>query len=136
MKRRLMTVSRELGFKNLSKFAEALGVVPSYFSQLFKAGKLNKKFVENLKARFPEVNIEYLEKGEGEVLLPRPETNEETRRERLIKAIQSVIDELDEGTREIVMDAIKEYKVRSIREMGGENRFSSGGTSLENRKVA
>ena len=86
------------GFKNKSKLAAALGVSPSYLSQLATRGLLNEKFRENLRNRFPYANIDYLEFGTGEPLLPEePETPEE-RRERLIEAIRDILDLLDPYT--------------------------------------
>lgn len=121
MIQRFKILSQALGFKNKSKLAAALGVSPSYLSQLATRGLLNEKFRENLRNRFPYANIDYLEFGTGEPLLPEePETPEE-RRERLIEAIRDILDLLDPPARQVVLDAIDGYKRRKNKKEGKGN---------------
>ena len=116
MIRRFKILSQALGFRNKSKLAAALGVSPSYLSQLAKRGLLNEKFRENLRNRFPNANLDYLEFGTGEPLLPEePETPEE-HRQRLVDAIRDILDLLDPPARQVVLDAISGYQKKRKRE--------------------
>ena len=115
MKSRLKNVAKELGFKNLSQFAEALGIVPSYFSHIVKVRGMNKRFEENMLARFPRVNVEYILEGKGEPLLPEIDDEPQKRRERIIYTIKEIMDELKEPAREIIIQAIEEYKQNNVR---------------------
>ena len=110
MKDRFKTLSKALGFKNQTKLAEALGIDNSYISQIIKSGILNSKFRENLTARFPRANPDFLETGIGEPLLPEPPETEESRREKLIGSITEVLAALDEPARQVIFESIRRYQ--------------------------
>lgn len=110
MKSRFQKLAKSLGCKRVSGLARELGVDPSYLTKLYKKGVLNAKFRENLTARFPQANLEYLETGIGEPLLPEPPETEESRREKLIGSITEVLAALDEPARQVIFESIRRYQ--------------------------
>ena len=110
MIKRFKILSQALGFRNKTRLAEALGVSPSYLSQLAQRGTLNDKFRENLALRFPRANPDFLETGIGEPLLPEPPETEESRREKLIGSITEVLAALDEPARQVIFESIRRYQ--------------------------
>ena len=77
------------------------------------------------------------ESGRTDVELHNIRKNEADR-QRLIAAIQDVLHLLDPPARQVILDAIEEYKKNgSLRAFGaGEDRPSSWGEDVEDRRVA
>lgn len=110
MNKRFQAVSRLLGFQTLQDFSAALGFYPSYLSQVINAG-LNPRFIKRLSEKFPRVNINYLETGEGDPLLPEGAFDpSDIERAGQVKMIVSVLNQLDPPTLRVILSAIEKFK--------------------------
>lgn len=110
MKTRFSALIRVLGFKKDGDFTDALGIHRTYLSQIYRKG-LNPRFVRRLLEKFPRVNINYLETGAGEPLLPEGAFDpSDIERAGQIKLILSILDQLDPPTLKVILDAIEKFK--------------------------
>lgn len=110
MNKRFQAVSRLLGFQTLQEFSAALGFYPSYLSQVINTG-LNPRFIKRLTEKFPRVNINYLETGAGDPLLPEGAFDpSDIERAAQVKMIVSILDQLDPPTLRVILAAIEKFK--------------------------
>lgn len=110
MKIRIKALYRLLGYDKASDFAAALGVHPSYLSQVINNG-LNQRFIKKLSEKFPRVNINYLETGAGDPLLPEGAFDpSDIERAGQVKMIVSVLNQLDPPTLRVILSAIEKFK--------------------------
>ena len=110
MNKRFQAVSRLLGFQTLQEFSAALGFYPSYLSQVINSG-LNPRFIKRLSEKFPRVNINYLETGAGDPLLPEGAFDpSDIERAGQVKMIVSILNQLDPPTLRVILSAIEKFK--------------------------
>ena len=110
MNKRFQIVCGLLGFKTLEDFSVGLGFHPTYLSQVIKKG-LNPRFSKRLTAAFPRVNVNYLETGAGDPLLPEGAFDpSDIERAGQVKMIVSVLNQLDPPTLRVILSAIEKFK--------------------------
>ncbi len=72
---RLKTLVKTCGFTNKS-FAEKAEVAPNYISILIRTGDISDKFKYTIKKVIPNTNINWLETGNGEMLMDSGDTGQ------------------------------------------------------------
>ena len=126
MNKRFQVVSRLLGFDNLEEFSAALGIHKTYIYQICSNG-LNPQFIKKLSAKFPRVNLVYLEKGEGEPLLPEGAFDvSDIQRAGKVQMVVDLLQRLDPENLKIIMEGIEKFRGTShfirFTEADSENR--------------
>lgn len=110
MNKRFQVISRLLGFDTLEDFSDSLGVHNTYIYQICRNG-LNQRFIKKLSEKFPRVNINYLETGAGDPLLPEGAFDpSDIERAGQVKMIVSVLNQLDPPTLRVILSAIEKFK--------------------------
>lgn len=110
MNKRFQVISRLLGFDTLEDFSDSLGVHNTYIYQICRNG-LNQRFAKKITEKFPRVNINYLETGEGDPLLPEGAFDpSDIERAGQVKMIVSVLNQLDPPTLRVILAAIEKFK--------------------------
>lgn len=126
MNKRFQVVCGLLGFKTLEDFSVGLGLHPTYLSQVIKKG-INPRFAKRLTEKFPRVNLVYLEKGEGEPLLPEGAFDvSDIQRAGKVQMVVDLLQRLDPENLKIIMEGIEKFRGTShfirFTEADSENR--------------
>lgn len=110
MNKRFQVVCGLLGFKTLEDFSVGLGLHPTYLSQVIKKG-INPRFAKRLTEKFPRVNLVYLEKGEGEPLLPEGAFDvSDIQRAGKVQMVVDLLQRLDPENLKIIMEGIEKFR--------------------------
>jgi len=100
------------GFRNGSEFAEALGIHKTYLTQIYKSG-INPSFAKKLVKLIPNVNLAWLESGEGDPLIsPPPPSESELRRSGQVDLLVGILAQLEEPALSEVLNRVAVLRPR------------------------